>query len=214
MAAEQKHEMRLKILAEQADRARAALFFAGRARIRSIYLGSLTMVVLLLLGYTRYLPMAAMALPFAAVFLVVLQGYFSHRVNFARTCVAELEAKINADLGETLLITEALESKDLGPLGESHFLGICPSNLRGIFSILSIHYLVIGLGMFIAGLFRTHYILSQPDLRPVERFGDIYAPVLFIWAVANILYLIWFSWGEAEKGVIAAIRKQFQPKGE
>jgi hypothetical protein len=215
MATEHHSELRTRILLDQLNQARGALGHSRRMLARSMSWGSICLLILLVLGYTKWLPMAALALPFAVIFLVVQYAYYTHLVTYGRACVAELENKINTDLGETLLISESLEAKKSGPLGAAHFLGITGSNLTSLFNIMPLHYLILCVALFIAGVLRTQFILKQPELRPVERFGDLYAPLLLIWALIHIIYLIWyFVQGEEERNLLAAIRKQYQPKSE
>jgi len=215
MATGHSQETRMRILFEQLNRAYAALAHHRRARMRSMSWGSTLMLILLLLGFTKWMVMAALALPFVAIYLVVQYGCLTHLITYHRAVVAELESKINHELGETLLVGASLEAKLCGPVGQSHFLGLSAGNLTCLFSIATIHYLVICLLMFLAGALRTQYVLKHPELRPVDRFGDIYAPFLLLWALANILYLIWYYVkGEQEKDLLAAIRKECQPKSE
>jgi hypothetical protein len=214
MTKEQLHEKRIQILLGQLDQARQALGYYRRLLGRSMNWGALLMLALLIFGYTRWLPMAALALPFVVVFLVMQFGNLKYLVSYGRAHVGELENRINAELGETLLISEAIESKR-SPLGEPHFLGITSYNMTNIFSLTKIHYLIICLLMFAAGVLRTQFILKQSELRPVEKFGDLYVPLLFIWSLANVLYLIWFFLkSEDEKKLVATIHREYQPKGE
>jgi len=214
MGNEHSQETRMRVLIEQLNRAHGALANYRQARMRSMAWGSTLMLVLLMLGYSKWAPMAALALPFVAVFLVVHYGYLTHLVTFSRAFVGELENKINKELGETVLISESLEAKHSGFLGESHFLGVSGSNFTGIFSVTTVHYLILCLLMFLAGALHTQYLFEQ-ELMPVGRLGNVYSPFLLLWALANILYLIWyFVKGEQEKGLIAAIRKEYQQKSE
>jgi hypothetical protein len=214
MNKEELHDTRMTVLLSELYQARGALDSYRQLLGRSVGWGALLMLALLLLGYTKWLPMAALALPFVVVFLVVQYGHLKYLVIYGRAHVAELENKINSEVGETLLISESVESKR-SPLGEPHFLGITTGNMANIFSVMKIHYLIVCLMMFIAGVLRTLFILKQPDLRPVEKFGDLYIPLLFIWALANVIYLIWFfQKGEDERNLIAAIRKAYQSKAE
>jgi len=214
MSNERIHETRMTILLGQLDQARAALGDYRRLLGRTMCWGAFIMLGLLLLGYTKWVPMAALALPFVAVFLVMQYGHLKYLVIYGRAHVAELEHRINTELGETLLVSEAVESKR-SPLGEPHFFGITAGNITNIFSVMKIHYLVICMVMFVAGVLRTQFILKQADLRPVEKFGDLYIPLLFIWALANVVYLIWFfQKSEDEKNLVATIRKLYQPKDE
>ncbi len=214
MADQVKREMRMDILLDQVDRLHEVLAIRQQARMRSMGWGAATMLVLLVLGYTRSYPIAALALPFAVVFLMVQYAYYTHLVMYARTVLSEAEARVNSELGEPLLQSEALEARESGPLGESHLLGLSPGNIGNLSGFVTLHYLFLSAIVFLAGMFRSQYILGEPDLSPVKRLGEVYTPVLFIWTVINILYVVWFSWGEREKGFIAAIRKQLQSKSE
>ncbi len=214
MADQGTREMRINILLDQAGRVHEALAARQQARMRSMAWGAATMLVLLVLGYTRSYPIAALALPFAVVFLMVQYAYHTHLVMYARTVLSEVEARVNSELGETLLQSEAIEAKESGPLGESHLLGLSPNNIGNLSGFVTLHYLFLGVVVFLAGMFRSQYILGEPDLSPVKRLGEVYTPVLFLWTLINVLYVVWFSWGEREKGFIAAVRKQLQSRSE
>ena len=214
MAGDLNQETRLKILLEQLDRARATLARYQNARRRSMNIGALVLLALLLLAYSPSVPMAALCLPFVVIYMVAQYGYLTHLLFLGRAHAAGLESKINAEAGETLVATESLESAHSGPLGEPHILGISLGNLTGICSATTLHYLIICLVIFVGGALRSRYILSE-ELAPVEKLADVYFPLLILWSVINVVYLLWyFIAGRSESNLMARIRKEYQPKGE
>lgn len=221
MAKNLDRETRLKILLDQLDRARAAVAHHQDARRRTMNYGTAVMLVLLVLAYTNWvfndvlcLSMAAFSLPFVAIYLVAQYGYLTHLMFLGRAYAAGLESKINTDAEETLLVAESLEAAHFGPVGDPHVLGISWANLTGMCSATTLHYLVICLVMFVGGSLRSGYIFRK-ELAPVEKLADVYFPLLTLWAVINVVYLVWYFMGDQhEKKLIARIRKEYQPKSE
>ena len=175
--------------------------------------GGLLMLVSIVLAYTSWFPMAAVALPFVVLFLLMHHAYLTYRTICGRAAVADLEAKINTEIGEALLVSELFESKTSCSLEESHFLGITASNFKNIFSVMRIHYLVVCLIVFLAGLSRGTHVLKLSG-SPFGMLRSLYVPLIFLWTLINIALLVTCSRGGGEKSLIAMIRKYFQPKGD
>ncbi|KPL09269.1 hypothetical protein AMJ85_06915 [candidate division BRC1 bacterium SM23_51] len=216
MAKDLNRETRLEILLDQLEQAHAEVAHYRDARARAMNCGALIMLVLLLLAYTKWVPMAALCLPFVAIYVVAQYGYLTHLMFLGRAYAASLESRINSEAGETLVLAELLESTHFGQVGEPHILGIGSTNLTGICSATTLHYLIICLVMFVAGAVRTNYVFSpESGLRPVGKLADVYFPLLTLWAVINVVYLLWyFMAGQDEKKLTAKISKEYQPKNE
>lgn len=223
MAKDEKRERQLEILLDELEGARALVEHHQDARVRCMRWGSLLMLGLLLLGYTTWTPagvaiavcpMASLALPFVAIYLLVQYGFHTHYIIRGRAYASGLEESINAELGESLLIAEALESKISGPLGKPHFLGISAGNFTGMVSAATIHYLIICFVMFVAGWMHTeNFIFKNQAINPVGRLAESYSTFLVLWTVINVVYLLYnFLTNSEEKTLIAAVRQEYQPK--
>jgi hypothetical protein len=208
-------ETRLDVFLEELGLAREATAAAQAARLRFMHGALLLMLALFLVGWTAALPMAALALPFMAIYVVIQYAFITHSIQYLRAHAAGLESRVNSEAGENLLVRETLAARTVGPLGRVHFLGISGENYQSIFSVTTIHWCVLCLLFFVAGCMRTRYIISNPELSPVQRLGEIYFPLLFLWLLLNALYLVYYyKFTDHEQKLIAAIRKEYQPKGE
>ena len=213
MPANQKKIEKVQLMVEEVGWLRSDLARLQAARLRTLNGGGVLMLVLLILGYTKWVPMCALALPFVVIYLIVQYAYLTHRILLRRAHIGALESKINSETGEVLLIGESLDSKESGALGEPHFIGI--SGISKIGNAVALHFLVLCGIVFLAGALRTSFILAEPELRPVARLADAYFPLLILWSVINIVYLLWHCLTSGEdKDLGAIIRKQFQPKGK
>lgn len=215
MATELSGESRVGLLLDQLAEARARVEEYEDARLRLMNRGGLLMLGLLLLAYTKWLTMSALVLPFVVIYLVVQFGYLTHCLACSRAVAEELEGRIRDEAGEAVLPAAVIEQKRVGPLGESHFLGLSSRNLTGMFGATTLHFLILCFLVFLGGYLRSRFVLSVPELRPVERLADVYGPLLVLWTVVNVGYLIWFfSVGGKEKLILAAIRKDLKRRAQ
>jgi len=208
-------ETRLQILLEELDATREHIAGYGAARARLMNGSALVMITLFLLGYTAWLPMAILLLPFAALYAVVHLAVLTACSRFARAHAAGLEERINIEAGGPLLFDQALASRTLGPTGRSSFFGITAENITSILSWSTLHFLAISAALYLAGFLRARYLLAdEVDTLPVGTLADVYVPVLALWTLINLGYLIWyFLVANPEKSLAEAIRKHYQ-KGE
>lgn len=214
MAKTQDSQTRLEILVDELDRAREAAGDREDSRVRFVNRGCVGMLVLLILGYRTDFTMAALALPFVAVYIVVHYGYLTHLVARNRLYAAGLESKLNREFGQDALVAETLESEQSGHPEAPNFLGITPANVSGIYSASTIHFLVISTAFYFAGAFRTGYILGQEQLRPVGALGDVYFHLLVLWTAINLAYLVWyFVISDHLKKTAASVREKLDLHG-
>ncbi|MBM3333750.1 hypothetical protein FJY63_03730 [Candidatus Sumerlaeota bacterium] len=214
MAGSQSSETKAAALLQALDDARRNLAHGKRLLERSMRGGGLLMLALIVLAYTSWVPMAAVVLPFVVLFLLMHHAHLVYHVICGRAAVADLEAKVNTEIGEALLVSESFESKISCGLEEPHFLGITASNIKNIFSAMEIHYLAVCLIVFLAGLSRGTHVVKLPGM-PFGMLRTIYVPLIFLWTLANVVFLVLYSrGGGVEKSLIVMIRKYFQPKGD
>ena len=211
-------EARIDVLADELDRVRACIAEHEATRFRVMNWGALVMLVLLIFAYTPMsldrlsFSMAALALPFVAIYLLMQYAYMTNLTMYERTHASGLESRINAECGEDLLITEFLATAHVTPTGKAGFLGIGAGNIRNMFSATTVHFLVVCLAMFLGGLLRSNFLL-QRELAPVEKLGQVYVPLLFLWAIINVGYLVWyFLTADHQRAVQTAVSSRLEKK--
>lgn len=144
---------------------------------------------------------AALILPFVILYVGFHASYLFSYVTFGRTYAAAIERRLNAALGDDLLVAHRLEEAYFGAPGDPRLVA---ASLRRPLTMLAAetwHFTIAGAGLFAVGV-----LLGNLTAR---RLGDpwstLYVPVVLAWAAINGAYLAWYFIGRRDQRAIEAI---------
>lgn len=165
-------------------------FFAG------LLLNGFAFVAIYLLPFTA----AHVLLPFWVLTAGVQSSFYLHFVDFARVHAAALEKRINALLGEELLVGGRLEEVYFYPLERPKFSGIILTHPSTFFSAFTVHWLFVWGFFFLVGLYRAWQGLGP--------YLALYLALLGMWSAVNALYLAWYFIGQRDEKRIAKLLRE------
>lgn len=138
-------------------------------------------ILLMLFGATT----GWLILPFLVVTGGVTASFYLHFCDFARLHASVLERKINHRAGRDILIGHRIESLYFYPMDPPKLSGWVPSRPWCFFSFYTLHWSLLWVALWIAGVWMSRQILSH------DQF-IIYFSLLFVWSLGNTVYLAWY----------------------
>ena len=136
-------------------------------------------------------PVSLALVPFLVITAGTQSCFYLHFVDFARLHARHLEKKLNRALGKGTLVGSEIEDAYFYPIDAPKIGGFVPSAPLRFFSIFTLHWVLLWLGLATFALWRL-----LPAMGP---FSWDYLLILAAWGGLNFLYLSWFFGGRRDQ---------------
>ncbi len=195
-----------RIAAQQLGRMRGMTRYYHEQFFSDIRYSTLATAGLLLVGWWQ-VPEAFLLVPVIALVGAAQTAFDASYLIFARQYAARLERRINADLGETVLVAAELESTYLFPLDERKIVTARLGAAFTWFGFMTLFYTAIGVASYVFGA-----ALALPVLRDHDPlWGVAYTIVLVVLTLAALIIGgWWFVGGEGERRLQAVLDGSFE----
>ena len=164
-----------------------------------------TVLTLLNLAVSLYHPLRAaiLVLPFFIVYAGFFCAYLLTYNLFARIYATALEKKINGLLGGEFLVAHKMEEAYLYRTPGPKFVALDLGQPYTFIGASTISFTVGGVLTYVLAAYRAWQLL--PDLAEHYPPLHFYWPLLAVWTVGHLMYLVWFYVGGKPERTIAAI---------
>ena len=164
-----------------------------------------TVLTLLNLAVSLYQPLRAaiLVLPFFIVYAGFFCAYLLTYNLFARIYATALEKKINALLGGEFLVAHRMEEAYIYRTPAPKFVAIDLGRPYTFIGASTVSFTVGGVLTYILAAYRAWQLL--PYLAAHFPPLNFYWPLLGLWTVGHLIYLVWFYVGGKPERTIAAI---------
>ncbi len=164
-----------------------------------------TVLVLLDLALSLYAPFRACI--FVLPFFIVYAGFFTSYLLcynlFARIYATAIEKRINALVGQRILVAHEMEEDYFYRTPGPKFSALDLTHPWTFISASTISYTFGGVTLYALAAFRSWQLLPllAPHFPPLRLFW----PLLAVWTLGHLFYLLWFFVGGKPEKRIAAI---------
>jgi hypothetical protein len=164
-----------------------------------------TVLTLLNLAVSLYHPLRAaiLVLPFFIVYAGFFCAYLLTYNLFARIYATALEKKINGLLGGEFLVAHKMEEAYIYRTPGPKFVALDLGQPYTFIGASTISFTVGGVLTYVLAAYRAWQLL--PDLTTHYAPLHFYWPLLVVWTVGHLIYLVWFYVGGKPERTIAAI---------
>jgi hypothetical protein len=164
-----------------------------------------TVLTLLNLAVSLYHPLRAaiLVLPFFIVYAGFFCAYLLTYNLFARIYATALEKKINGLLGGEFLVAHKMEEAYIYRTPGPKFVALDLGQPYTFIGASTISFTVGGVLTYILAAYRAWQLL--PDLAGRYAPLHFYWPLLAVWTIGHLIYLVWFYVGGKPERTIAAI---------
>ncbi len=164
-----------------------------------------TILTLLDLAVSLYHPLRAaiFVLPFFIVYAGFFCAYLLTYNLFARIYATALEKKINALLGGDFLVAHRMEEAYIYRTPGPKFVAIDLGRPWTFIGASTVSFTVGGVVLYLLAAYRAYQLLPEfaPHYPPLLLFW----PLLLVWTLGHLAYLLWFYVGGKPEKAIAAI---------
>ncbi len=194
-----------RIAAQQLGRMRGMTRYYHERFFSDVRYSTTVTVALLLVGWWE-VPEAFLLVPVIALVGAAQTAFDASYLIFARQYAARLERRINADLGDQLLVAADLEATYLFPLDERKIVTARFGPDFTWFGFMTLLYTAVGVASYAFGA-----ALSLPVLRDHDPlWGVAYTVVLVsLTLAALIIGWWWFVGGEGERRLKKVLDEAF-----
>ncbi len=196
-------DFQLPILEKQLERMRSMHYGYYVQFFQATHL--FTVIVLLTLAVSLYPPFRAAI--FILPFFIVYAGFFTSYLLcynlFARIYATALEKKLNALLGRRHLVAHEMEDVYFYRTPGVKFSALDLKQPWTMISASTISYTFGGVVLYAIAAYRAWQLLPAlaPKFPPLHLFG----PLLVVWTLGHLAYLLWFYVGGKLERRIAGI---------
>ncbi len=164
-----------------------------------------TVLTLLNLAVSLYHPLRAaiFVLPFFIVYAGFFCAYLLTYNLFARIYATALEKKINALLGGDFLVAHRMEDIYIYKTPGPKFVALDLTRPYTFISASTLSFTVGGVLTYFLAAYRAWQLL--PELISHYPPLGLYWPLLGVWTLGHLVYLLWFYVGGKPERAIAAI---------
>ena len=196
-------DMQLRVLQAQLERMRSMHYGYYVQFFQANHL--FTVLTLLNLAVSLYHPLRAVifVLPFFIVYAGFFCAYLLTYNLFARIYATALEKKINALLGGEFLVAHKMEEAYIYRTPAPKFVAIDLGRPYTPIGASTISFTFGGLLVYGMAAYRSWQIL--PDFASHFPPLTLFWPLLAIWTLGHLIYLVWFYVGGKPERTIAAI---------
>jgi hypothetical protein len=196
-------ETALRILEKQLERMRSMHYGYYAQFFQAAHL--FTVIALALFGLSLYHPLRGLI--FLLPFFIVYAGFFTAYLLcynlFARIYATALEKRINALAGERLLVAHEMEDIYFYKTPGLKFVAIDLTQPWTFISASTVSFTFGGVTLYIIGAWRATQLIPEyaAHFAPTLAFW----PLLAVWTLGHLAYLLWFYVGGKPEKAIAAI---------
>ena len=164
-----------------------------------------TVLALLNVALSLYHPFRAVifVLPFFIVYAGFFCAYLLTYNLFARIYATALEKKINTLLGGEFLVAHKMEDVYIYRTPAPKFVAIDLGRPWTFIGASTVSFTVGGVVLYLLAAYRSWQLL--PELAPHYPPVLLFWPLLIVWTLGHLAYLIWFYVGGKPEKQIAAI---------
>ena len=196
-------DKRLSLLEKQLERMRSMHYGYYVQFFQATHL--FTVIALLTLLVSLYHPFRAaiFVLPFFIVYAGFFCAYLLCYNLFARIYATALEKKINAVTGADFLVAHRMEEVYFYRTPGAKFVALDLTRPGTFIGASTLSYTFGGVVLYLLAAYRAWQLLPQLAHRfpPVALFW----PLLAVWTLGHLAYLLWFYVGHGPETEIAAI---------
>lgn len=196
-------EVQMRLLEKQLERMRSMHYGYYAQFFQATHL--FTVIVLLDFAVSLYPPFRAAI--FVLPFFIVYAGFFTSYLLcynlFARIYATALEKKINALVGTRVLVAHAMEDVYFYKTPGPKFVAIDLAQPWTFISASTVSFTFGGVTLYALAAYRAWQLL--PGLTPHFPPLALFWPLLAVWTLGHLLYLLWFYVGGKPERTIAAI---------
>lgn len=202
-ATEKLADTQLRVLQAQLERMRGMHYGYYVQFFQASHL--FTVLTLLNLAVSLYHPLraAVFVLPFFIVYAGFFCAYLLTYNLFARIYATALEKKINALLGGDFLVAHRMEEAYLYQTPGPKFVALDLTRPYTFISASTLSFTVGGVLTYGLAAYRAWQLL--PEMAPHYPPLGLYWPLLAVWTLGHLAYLLWFYVGGKPERTIAAI---------
>ncbi len=199
-------ERRLSILEKQLERMRSMHYGYYSQFFQALHLFTVITLAIVGLSLAPTFRAAAFLLPFFVVYAGFFCAYLLCYNLFARIYATAVEKKINALMGEDLLVAHRMEDVYFYRTPGEKFVAIDLKQPWTCISASTISYLFSSAILLVFGAYRAWQLLPvyTPHFPPLH----LYWVLLAIWTLGHFAYLFWFYVGGKPEKQIAAIANE------
>jgi hypothetical protein len=205
LAEEKVPEVHLRVMQAQLERMRGMHYGYYVQFFQATHL--FTVLTLANIALSLYPPFRAaiLLLPFFIVYAGFFCAYLLTYNLFARIYSTALEKKINAAVGAKLLVAHEIEDAYIYRTPAPKFVAIDLGRPYTFIGASTVSFTFGGVVLYLFAAYRAYQLL--PDLSSrFALFGPaIYWPLLAVWTLGHLAYLLWFYVGGKPEKTIAKI---------
>ena len=196
-------ESHLRVLQAQLERMRGMHYGYYVQFFQATHLFTVLTLLNIAVGLYSPLRAAILVLPFFIVYAGFFCAYLLTYNLFARIYATALEKKINQVLGSELLVAHKMEEAYIYRTPAPKFVAIDLGRPYTFIGASTVSFTVGGVTLYLFAAYRAYQLL--PDL--ASRFPPFhcYWPLLAVWTLGHLAYLLWFYVGGKPEQTIAAI---------
>ena len=196
-------EAHLRVLQAQLERMRGMHYGYYVQFFQATHL--FTVLVLLNIAASLYHPLRAaiLLLPFFIVYAGFFCAYLLTYNLFARIYATALEKKINRVLGAELLVAHKMEEAYIYRTPAPKFVAIDLGRPYTFIGASTFSFTFGGVVLYLFAAYRAWQLM--PELASHFPPFSLYWPLLIVWTLGHLAYLLWFYVGGEPEKTIAAI---------
>ena len=196
-------EVHLRVMQAQLERMRGMHYGYYVQFFQATHL--FTVLTLANIALSLYPPFRAaiLVLPFFIVYAGFFCAYLLTYNLFARIYATALEKKINQAIGAEILVAHKMEEAYIYRTPAPKFVAIDLGRPYTFISASTISFTFGGVTLYLFAAYRAWQLLPQLTVR-FPPFA-VYWPLLAVWTLAHLAYLLWFYVGGKPEKTIAAI---------
>ena len=198
-------EVHLRVMQAQLERMRGMHYGYYVQFFQATHL--FTVLTLANIALSLYPPFRAaiLLLPFFIVYAGFFCAYLLTYNLFARIYATALEKKINAAVGADLLIAHRIEDAYIYRTPAPKFVAIDLGRPYTFIGASTVSFTFGGVVLYLFAAYRAWQLLPQLASHFPLFSGFVYWPLLAVWTLGHLAYLLWFYVGGKPEKTIAAI---------
>lgn len=204
--------LQLDILQKQLERMRSMHYGYYAQFFTATHLFTVIVLVLFAVSLTAPFRAAIFVLPFFIVYAGFFTAYLLCYNLFARIYATALEKRINTLLGSELLVAHAMEDVYFYRTPGPKFVAIDLQQPWTFISASTVSFTFGGIVLYLIGAYRASQII--PDYAAAFPPVQLFWPLLIVWTLGHLIYLLWFYVGGKPEQRIAAIVNKAYGMGE
>ena len=193
----------LPLLEKQLERMRSMHYGYYAQFFTATHLFTVIALVLLVLGLLPQTRLAIFVLPFFIVYAGFFTAYLLCYNLFARIYATAIEKKINTLTGLDVLVAHRMEDVYFYRTPGPKFVAIDLQQPWTFISASTVSFTFGGVTLYALGAYRAWQLMPQyaSHFPPIVLFW----PLLAVWTLGHLVYLLWFYVGGKPERDIAAI---------